>query len=132
MANKHDPYPDRLFHYTMADFARDVTTDMDAGLEIEITIWESGLYGEGFYLLDLAPDGADAEVLRYECFADGRDHPMDGVVVLDPGMLGDEVEFVERHIWMVPAPIPTAIPVSSAIVAVGIREGDEWKYEEFG
>lgn len=43
-----------------------------------------GTYGPGFYALDLAPDEASRDQLRFECFSDARpEHPMDGVLLLE-------------------------------------------------
>lgn len=75
---------DRLFHFTTRDFAVECAADMDAGRPVIVEVWD-GLYGPGFYALDIGFDDAMRDQLRWECFGDARpEHPMDGVLVLDP------------------------------------------------
>jgi len=59
--------------------------------------------GPGFYALDLGPDDASRDDLRWECFGDARpEHPMDGVLVLDPALAEPPFELQEGHIWLMP------------------------------
>jgi len=77
-----------------------------------------GLYGEGVYALDLSYETASRQQLRWECFGESRpEHPMDGVLVIDPGLAEALFAYVEGHIWLMNSPlIPVAI--DGAIVAI--------------
>ena len=117
-----------LYHYTTRDFAAEVLRDVDEpGAYAEIS---DGLYGPGFYALDLGPGDADRDRLRWECFDDSRQgHPMDGVLVLDPDLAEPPFEFQERHIWLIPVDPATDRPpfISPIVTAVGIWDAEAWE-----
>jgi hypothetical protein len=74
------PYAGSSFHYTSRDFAVECVADLDAGRPVIVEVWD-GLYGPGFYALDVGFDDATRDQLRWECFGDARpQHPMDGVL----------------------------------------------------
>jgi hypothetical protein len=59
-------------------------------------------YGPGVYTLDLGyDDEASRQQLRWECFGESRaEHPMDGVLVIDPGLAETPFAYVEGRIWL--------------------------------
>lgn len=93
--------PADLFHYATRDFAEEILDDPGSAYA-EIN---HGLYGPGFYALDLSPDaaaGGDLD-LRWECFDDSRpDHPMDGLLVLEADLAVPPFEHAGAHIWLQP------------------------------
>ena len=119
--------PPHLYHYTTRDRADEVAIDLeDPGVYAEIS---NGQYGPGFYALDLAP-GDDLDSLRWECFEDVRSsHPMDGVLVLEPGLAVPPFVFQEHHIWLLPIDPGSEGPpaIGHMIAAVGTYEkGTGW------
>jgi hypothetical protein len=122
--------PDRLFHYTTSEFALECAADMDAGRPLFVEVWD-GLFGPGFYALDIGFGVMSREDLRWECFGDARqEHPMDGVLVLDPVLADVPFERVERHIWMMEASWASRAPIEGMVVAVAVWQGDAWRIVE--
>jgi hypothetical protein len=119
--------PEFLYHYTTRDYAQESRIDIEEpGVAAEIS---DGTHGPGFYALDIAPRETTREELRWECFRDGRlDHPMDGVLVLDPGEAEPPFEHQEAHIWLMAAPAGASISIGAMIVAIGVwnDSSDEW------
>jgi hypothetical protein len=77
-----------------------------------------GLYGEGVYALDLGYAAATRQQLRWECFGESRpDHPMDGVLVIDPGLTEALFAYVEGRIWLMISPL-MPVEIDGAIVAI--------------
>lgn len=71
---------------------------MDAGRPVIVEVWD-GLYGPGFYALDIGYEDATRDQLRWECFGDARpEHPMDGVLVVDPSLADMPFESMDGHI----------------------------------
>jgi len=123
--------PDRLFHYTTREFALECAADMEMGRPVLVEIWD-GLYGPGFYALDIGFEDAARDRLRWECFGDARpDHPMDGVLVLDPNLADVPFNPVDGHIWLMGASWGSRAPVEGMIVAVGSWESGEWRVDEY-
>ena len=92
-------------------------------------IWD-GAYGPGFYALDLGPDDASRDDLRWECFGDARpEHPMDGVLVLDPDLAAPSFEFQGRHIWLMPGRAGSPASIGHMVLAVGTWRGGAWQVE---
>lgn len=121
---------DRLFHYTTADFARECEADLDAGRPVFVEVWD-GLYGSGFYALDIGFDDASRDELRWECFGDARpDHPMDGVLAIDPGLADSPFQLMDGHIWLMDASPGSPTSIDGMIVAVGVWEDGEWRVDE--
>jgi len=123
------PPPEQLFHYTTADFARECQQDMDAGESIMAEIW-MGTYGPGFYALDLDPN-ADRAQLLYECFGDARDHPMDGVLILDPAAAPTPFRHEELHRWRMPGDEGSPEPIDGMITAIGTWDGKAWQIADY-
>ena len=120
-----------LFHYTTREFAEEVIVDLE-GPGVAAEIWD-GIYGPGFYALDLGPDDASREDLRWECFGDARsEHPMDGVLVLDPDMAVPSFEHQGAHVWLMPGSAGWPESIGHLIVAVGVwrRMAPEWELVE--
>lgn len=117
-----------LYHYTVRDHAEEVLRDLNRpGVYAEIS---DGLYGPGFYALDLAPADADRDLLRWECFEDARSsHPMDGVLVIDADLSVPGFEYQDRHIWLLPADPGSDRPpsIGHMVIAVGIWEKGAWQ-----
>lgn len=114
--------PDELFHYTTYDFAEEVLADVD-GAYAEVS---RGTYGMGFYALDLGPDQATRDQLRYECFGDSRpEHTMDGVLVLDAYLAVPPFEQVGGHIWL-QAQDPGREPIGYMVPSIGLWDGTGW------
>ncbi len=123
--------PDRLFHYTTRDFAVECVADLDAGRPVIVEVWD-GLYGPGFYALDIGFDDATRDQLRWECFGDARpEHPMDGVLVIDPGLADTPFEPMDGHIWLMEVSWGSRAPIEGMIVAVGVWEDGEWQVDEY-
>jgi hypothetical protein len=123
--------PDRLFHYTTRDFAVECAADLDAGRPVIVEVWD-GLYGPGFYALDVGCDDATRDQLRWECFGDARpQHPMDGVLVIDPSLADSPFESMDGHIWLMKASWGSRAPIEGMIVAVGVWAGGEWQVYEY-
>lgn len=123
--------PDRLFHYTTRDFALECAADMDAGRPVIVEVWD-GLYGPGFYALDIGYEDATRDQLRWECFGDARpEHPMDGVLVVDPSLADMPFESMDGHIWLMEASWGSRAPIEGMIVAVCMWEGGEWQVDEY-
>jgi hypothetical protein len=123
--------PDRLFHYTTRDFAVECAADLDAGRPVIVEVWD-GLYGPGFYALDVGFDDATRDQLRWECFGDARsEHPMDGVLVIDPSLADVPFEPMDGHISLMEASWGSRTPIEGMIVAVGVWEDGEWQIDEY-
>lgn len=122
------PQPTTLYHYTTRERAEEVLRELEEpGVYAEIS---NGLYGPGFYALDLAPEDADRERLRWECFEDSRSaHPMDGVLVLDPGLSEPRFSLQDRHIWLLAVDPGSERPpaIGHMVLAVGIWEEGGWQ-----
>jgi hypothetical protein len=120
--------PTTLYHYTTRERAEEVLRDLEEpGVYAEIS---NGLYGPGFYALDLAPEAADRERLRWECFEDSRPaHPMDGLLVLDLGLSDSPFDHQDRHIWLLAVDPGSERPpsIGHMVLAVGIWEGGGWQ-----
>jgi hypothetical protein len=96
-----------------------------------VEVWE-GLYGPGFYVLDIGFDDATRDQLRWECFGDARpEHPMDGVLVIDPGLADAPFEPMDGHIWLMEVSWGSRAPIEGMIVAVGVWEDGEWQVDEY-
>lgn len=122
-----------LFHYTTRDFAEEVIVDLE-GPGVAAEIWD-GNYGPGFYALDLGPDDASREDLRWECFGDARpEHPMDGVLVLDSDVATPGFERQASHIWLMPGRAGQPESIGHLIIAVGVweRTRSEWDLQNLG
>jgi hypothetical protein len=121
--------PAALYHYTTRDFAEESLRDFaDPGVYAEI--WE-GLYGPGFYALDLGPTELSREELRWECFGDARpNHPMDGVFELDPALAVPPFEPCSQHIWIVPGDAGNPQAIDHMITAIGVWDGQSWVWSE--
>ena len=123
--------PDRLFHYTTRDFAIECAADMDAGRPVIVEVWD-GLYGPGFYALDVGIDDATRDQLRWECFGDARpEHPMDGVLMIDPSLAYAPFEPMDGHIWLMEASWGSRVLIEGMIVAVGVWDGGEWQVDDY-
>jgi hypothetical protein len=123
--------PDRLFHFTTRDFALECAADVDTGRPVIVEVWD-GLYGPGFYALDIGYEDATRDQLRWECFGDARpEHPMDGVLVVDPSLADVPFEPMDGHIWLMEASWGSRSPIEGMIVAVGVWEGGEWRVDEY-
>jgi hypothetical protein len=104
---------------------------MDAGRPVIVEIWD-GLYGPGFYALDLGYDAASRDELRWECFGDWRaEHPMDGVLVLDPQFAEPSFEHIDRHTWLMVGSEGSRSFIEGMIAAIGIWDGLVWNVEEY-
>ncbi len=89
---------------------------MDVGRPVMLEA-SDGIYGSGVYALDLGYDNASRDRLRWECFGDSRpEHPMDGVLVIEPGLCEEPFEYVEGHIWLMEVPPRRPVAIDSAIV----------------
>jgi hypothetical protein len=122
--------PDRLFHYTTRDFALECAADMEAGRPVLVEVWD-GLYGPGFYALDIGFEDTTREELCRECFGGARpEHPMDGVLVLDPSLADVPFTRTDGHVWLMDASWGLRAPVEGMIVAVGVWEGGVWRVDE--
>ena len=101
MSDFNKQLPAVLYHYTTRERAEEVLTDIDEpGVYAEVS---DGLYGPGFYALDLGPDGLDRDVLRWECYEDSRSrHPMDGVLAIEAHLSVPSFTYQDRHIWLLP------------------------------
>jgi hypothetical protein len=109
--------PDRLYHYTTREFAGECADEMDAVRPVMIEP-SSGLYGDGVYALDLGYATATRQQLRWECFGESRpQHPMDGVLVIDPGLAEAPFAYVEGRIWLIESPL-MPVAMDGAIVAI--------------
>jgi hypothetical protein len=105
--------------------------DMNAGRSVIVEI-SDGLYGPGFYALDIGFEGATRDELRWECFGDARpDHPMDGVLVLDPSLADSPFEPVGGHIWLMDVSWGSRAPIEGMIVGGGVFEAGRWQGEEY-
>jgi hypothetical protein len=117
------PIPTLLYHYTTRERAKEVMRDIDdPGVYAEVS---DGLYGPGFYALDIGPDDADRDVLRWECYEDSRSgHPMDGVLVIQTALSVPPFVHQERHIWLLPIDPGSERPpwIEHMISTVGIYE----------
>ena len=116
-----------LYHYTTCDFATEALLDFDEpGVYAEIS---DGLYGPGFYALDLGPTAADRDRLRWECFDDARsEHPMDGVLVIDPALAETPFEPQEGHIWLMPVERGARAPyIGHMVIAIGVWSAGRWR-----
>ena len=123
--------PDRLFHFTTRDFALECAADVDTGRPVIVEVWD-GLYGPGFYALDIGYEDATRDQLRWECFGDARpEHPMDGVLVVNPSLADVPFEPMDGHIWLMEASWGSRSPIEGMIVAVGVWEGGEWRVDEY-
>jgi len=123
--------PDRLFHYTMRDFALECAADMEMGRPVIVEVWD-GLYGPGFYALDIGFEDATRDQLRWECFGDWRvEHPMDGVLVLNPQFAEPPFEHIDRHIWLMEGSWGSRAPIEGVIVAIGVWEDGEWQVDDY-
>jgi hypothetical protein len=127
-----DQTPGALYHYTTRDRIEEVLADIEGpGVYVEVS---DGLYGPGFYALDLGPDDDDLEGLRWECFEDSRSaHPMDGVLVLDPRLAEPGFFYQYRHIWLLPIDPGSERPpsIDHMITAVGTYEGHrDWEFTD--
>lgn len=123
--------PDRLFHYTTRDFAHECGADMDAGRSVMVEVWD-GLYGPGFYALDLGVDDATRDQLRWECFGDARpEHSMDGVLAIDPSLADPLFKPMDGHVWLMEASRGSRTPIEGMLVAVGTWEGGEWQVDDY-
>jgi hypothetical protein len=123
--------PDSLYHYTTRDFAVECVADLDAGRPVIVELWE-GLYGPGFYALDVGFDDATRDQLRWECFGDARpEHPMDGVLVIDPSLADTPFEPMDGRIWLMEALWGSRTPIEGMIVAVGVWADGEWEVDEY-
>jgi hypothetical protein len=121
--------PAALYHYTTRERVEEVQTDLeDPGVYAEAS---DGVYGPGFYALDLDPRDHDLERLRWECFEHARStHPMDGVLVLDPGLAESRFVYQERHIWLYPVDPGCDRPpsIGHMLSAVGVlRDDGRWE-----
>jgi hypothetical protein len=122
---------DRLFHYTTRDFALECAADMEAGRPVLVEVWD-GLYGPGLYALDVGFEAAAREQLRWECFGDARpEHPMDGVLVLDPSLADVPFKLVDGHIWLMDASWGSRTAIEGMIVAVGAWDEGEWRIDVY-
>jgi hypothetical protein len=126
--------PDTLYHYTTRERADEVLVEVEeSGVYAEIS---NGLYGPGFYALDLGPTDEDRDQLRWECFEHSRSaHPMDGVLVLDPGLAEPRFVYQDRHIWLLPInPGDEGPPsIGHMISAVGLYNKDRgWELIDLG
>jgi hypothetical protein len=123
--------PERLYHYTYRDFAEECLRDIDEpGVAAEIS---DGTYGPGFYALDLGPEDATREELRFQCFGDARpDHPMDGVLVLEAELSVPPFESQYEHIWLLPAEPGSSISIGHMLIEVAIWEesAESWRRDE--
>ena|ERR1700709_888863 len=122
--------PSKLYHYTTRDRAEEVLREIDdPGIYAEVS---DGLYGPGFYALDLGPNAVDRDVLRWECFEDSRlGHPMDGVLAIEAGLSVPRFVHQDRRIWLLPiAPGAEGPPsIGHMISAVGTYEVDRgWRW----
>lgn len=119
-----------LHHYTNRAYAEECLRDIDEpGIAAEIS---DGLFGPGFYALDLGPDEAAREQLRVECFGDAReDHPMDGVLVLDADLSVPPFERQEGHIWLLPAEPLSAISIGHLVIEIGIWDPEMERWDFF-
>lgn len=111
-----------------------ILTELEApGVYAEVS---NGLYGPGFYALELGPHDDDRDRLRWECFEDARsEHPMDGVLVLDPGLSVPRFIHQYRRIWLLPIDPGSEHPpsIGHMISAVGIYEEDRgWELVDLG
>ncbi len=101
------------------------------GRPVMVEVWD-GLYGPGFYALDIGFEDATRDQLRWECFGDARsEHPMDGVLVLDPNLADVPFKQVDGHTWLMDASWGSRAPIEGMIVAVGAWEGGEWRVDEY-
>jgi hypothetical protein len=117
--------PDLLYHYTTRERAEEVLLEFEEpGVYAEAS---DGVYGPGFYALDLGPQGEDLDQLRWECFEHARSrHPMDGVLVLDPALADPRFAHQDRHIWLFPIDPSSEGPpsIGHMLVAAGVRHDD--------
>jgi hypothetical protein len=121
----------RLFHYTTRAFALECAADMEAGRPVLVEIWD-GLYGPGFYALDVGFEDATREELRWECFGEARPgHPIDGALVLDPSLADAPFELVDGHIWLMAASWGSRAAIEGLIVAVGAWDRGVWRKDEY-
>ncbi|HST56246.1 MAG TPA: hypothetical protein VLJ42_10205 [Solirubrobacteraceae bacterium] len=96
-----------------------------------VEVWD-GLYGPGFYALDIGPKDATRDQLRWECFGDSRpDHPMDGVLVLNPVFADVQFARVEERIWLMNASWGSRTSIEGMIVAIGEWTSSGWEVEEY-
>jgi hypothetical protein len=122
--------PAVLYHYTTHERAKEVLADVDEpGVYAEVS---DGLYGPGFYALDLAPESLDRDVLRWECYEDSRStHPMDGVLAIETTLSVPSFTYQYRHIWLLPIDPRSEGPpsIGHMIGSVGVyREGEGWRW----
>jgi hypothetical protein len=117
--------PTTLYHYTTRERAEEVLVELEeSGVYAEIS---NGLYGPGLYALDLGPGQEDRDQLRWECFEHSRSaHPMDGVLVLDPGLAEPRFFHQDRHIWLLSIDPGRERPpsIGHMIMAVGTCDED--------
>lgn len=120
--------PDRLFHYTTREFALECAADMEMGRPVLVEVWD-GLYGPGFYALDIGFEDAARDRLlgvlrrRQAGSSDG--------LVLDPNLADVPFNPVDGHIWLMDASWGSRAPVEGMIVAVGAWESGEWRVDEY-
>ena len=125
--------PDLLFHMTTAAFAAEVC-DALSGPPWDVAIdLSDGQCGRGLYALSEPPDGEDPDELRFWCFGDARpEHPMDGVLVLDPSGFDPDWEPIESRWpqWMWPVDSMDPQWIGEFVVRTGTRQrgGRAWNY----
>jgi len=115
--------PNALYHYTTRERVEEVLADLEEpGVYAEAS---DGVYGPGFYALDLGPQDEDLEQLRWECFEYARStHPMDGVLVFDPALAEPRFARQYRHIWLASVEPGCDRPpsIGHMLTAVGVRQ----------
>ncbi len=118
--------PDTLYHYTTKAFAEEVVNDLAKIGDVKAEVWE-GTYGSGFYATDLCYRDATREQLRDACFNGWRpNHPMDGVLILDPGLAETPFQHEDERIWRSPGDAGFPDPIGQMILGVAVFENGGW------